>query len=39
MDDSNKDIDRRVIGRWRKEHRIEVHSFGRFLQFAEIVCV
>lgn len=39
MDDSNRDIDRRVIGRWRKEHRIEVQSFGRFLQFAEIVCV
>lgn len=39
MDDSNRDIDRRVIGRWRKENRIEVQSFGRFLQFAEIVCV
>jgi len=39
MDDSNCSIDRHVIGRWRKEHRIEVHSFGRFLQFAEIVCV
>jgi len=39
MDDSNCSIDRHVIGRWRKENRIEVHSFGRFLQFAEIVCV
>jgi len=39
MDDSNRSIDRHVIGRWRKENRIEVHSFGRFLQFAEIVCV
>lgn len=39
MDDSHRSIDRHVIGRWRKEHQIEVHSFGRFLQFAEIVCV
>jgi hypothetical protein len=39
MDDSNRSIDQHVIGRWRKEHRIEVQSFGRFLQFAEIVCV
>lgn len=39
MDDSNRSLDRHVIGRWRKEHRIEVQSFGRFLQFAEIVCV
>jgi hypothetical protein len=39
LDDSNGSIDRRVIHRWRKEHQIEVHSFGRFLQFAEIVCV
>ena len=39
MDDSNRSLERHVIGRWRKEHRIEVQSFGRFLQFAEIVCV
>lgn len=39
MDDSNRSLERHVIGRWRKEQRIEVQSFGRFLQFAEIVCV
>jgi len=39
MDDSNKRIDRHVIHRWRKEQQIEVQSYGRFLQFAEIVCV
>ncbi|WFB36198.1 class I SAM-dependent methyltransferase [Kiritimatiellota bacterium B12222] len=39
MDDSNRSLERHVIKRWRKEQRIEVHSFGRFLQFAEIICV
>lgn len=39
MDDSNRSLERHVIGRWRKEQKIEVHSFGRFMQFAEIVCV
>lgn len=39
MDDSNRSIDRHVIRRWRKEHQIEVQSFGRFLQFAEITCI
>lgn len=39
LDDSNSRIDRRVIHRWRKEHQIQVQSFGRFLQFAEIVCI
>lgn len=39
MDDSNRSIDRHVIRRWRNEHQIEVQSFGRFLQFAEITCV
>ncbi len=39
MDDSNRSLERHVIHRWRKEQHIEVHSFGRFLQFAEIVCV
>ena len=39
MDDSNRSIDRHVIRKWRKEHQIEVQSFGRFLQFAEITCI
>lgn len=39
MDDSHHRIDRRVIRRWRREHTIEVQSFGRFLQFAEITCM
>jgi len=39
MDDSNRSIDRYVIRRWRKEHQIQVQSFGRFLQFAEITCI
>lgn len=39
MDDSNRSLERHVIRRWRKEQHIEVQSFGRFLQFAEIVCV
>jgi len=39
MDDSNRSLERHVIGCWRKERRIEVKSFGRFLRFAEIVCV
>jgi hypothetical protein len=39
MDDSNRSLERYVIKRWRKEQKIEVHSFGRFMQFAEIVCV
>lgn len=39
MDDSNRSLDRHVIRRWRKEHQIEVQSYGRFLQFAEIICI
>lgn len=39
LDESNRSLDRHVIHRWRKEHQIEVQSFGRFLQFAEITCV
>jgi hypothetical protein len=39
LDDSHHSLDRRVIHRWRREHSIEVQSFGRFLQFAEITCI
>jgi hypothetical protein len=39
MDDSHHSLDRNVIHRWRREHGIEVQSFGRFLQFAEITCL